>query len=81
MQKGHEMEQERRVKFVRLANNRVNTAIKTIKGIGNLSNRSNYNYTEKDVDEIFTALNRELRDCQKRFKNNGAGHTSNFELK
>ena len=56
-----------RRKFVELANKRVNAAIKTIRLIGNLSNRSNYSYTEDDVTKIFSALKREARDAEKRF--------------
>src|SRR5262249_56798948 len=45
-----------REKFVGLANKRVIRAIKAIQLIGNLSNRSNYDYTDEDVDKILKAL-------------------------
>ena len=57
----------RREKFVELANKRVTKAMHDIQIIGNLSNRSNYHYTEEDVSKIFKALNTELRACRKRF--------------
>lgn len=57
-----------RGKFVDLANSRVNKAIKAIHLIGNLSNRSNYDYTEEDVNKIFRALNDELAACKRRFE-------------
>ena len=58
---------EDREKFVALANKRVSRALKAIQLIGNLSNRSNYDYTEDDVAKIFRALQDELGACRKRF--------------
>lgn len=57
-----------RQKFVRLANKRVNSAIKQIRLVSNLSNKSNYDYTDQDVEKIFTALQRELRTARKKFE-------------
>jgi hypothetical protein len=56
-----------RTKFVELANKRVSRALKAIQLIGNLSNRSNYEFTEEDVSKIFKALEDEMQDCRKRF--------------
>jgi hypothetical protein len=56
-----------RQKFVELATKRVSKAIRDIHLIGNLSNRSNYHYTDDDVAKIFKALNGELKECRKRF--------------
>ena len=61
------MRSEDREKFVRLATKRVNGVIKSINLIGNLSNKSNYDYTEEDVMKIFRALQEELNACKKRF--------------
>lgn len=68
-------------RFVRVAEKRVNSAIKTIRLIGNLSNRTNYSYTEKDVEAIFSALTKELKMCQERFKNSLPKQNNNFSLK
>ena len=57
-----------RQKFVELADKRVSKAIRDIRIIGNLSNRSNYHFTDEDVAKIFKALNGELRACRKRFE-------------
>ena len=59
-------ERDRR-KFVELANKRVSKALHEIQLIGNLSNRSNYRYTDEDVAKVFKALNSGLRACRKRF--------------
>jgi hypothetical protein len=56
-----------RTKFVQIANKRVSRALKAIQLIGNLSNRSNYDYTEEDVTKIFKALEDEMTDCRNRF--------------
>lgn len=69
-----------REKFVRLANKRVNSAIKAIELIGNLSNRSNYDYTQGDAEKIFLALNRELKSCRERFINAGGKRDTKFSL-
>ena len=69
-----------REKFVRLANKRVNNAIKALELIGNLSNRSNYDYTQEDEDKIFLALNRELKACRDRFNSVGSKRESKFSL-
>ena len=55
-------------KFKKLAEGRVSSALKAIQLIGNLSNRSNYDYSEEDVAKIFKALQDELSACKKRFE-------------
>ena len=62
------MRQLDRDKFVRLATKRVSNALKALQLIGNLSNRSNYDYTEEDVQKIFRALQEELGTCRKKFE-------------
>jgi hypothetical protein len=61
------MREEDRAKFVQLAVKRVEKALKDIRLIGNLSNRSNYEYTDEDVAKIFRALQEELTACRKKF--------------
>jgi uncharacterized protein YeeX (DUF496 family) len=76
------MRKEDREKFVRLANKRVVSAIKCIQLIGNLSNRSNYDYTSEDVQKIFRALQQELSVCKKKFEvaQKKLGGSANFNL-
>ena len=59
---------EDREKFVRLANQRVSRALKAIQLVGNLSNRSNYDYSDEDVAKILKALQDEINACKKRFE-------------
>jgi hypothetical protein len=57
-----------RDKFVNLARKRVSKALKDIQLIGNLSNRSNYDYTADDVAKIMKALSDEVTACRKKFE-------------
>jgi hypothetical protein len=57
-----------REKFVDLARKRVSKAMKDIQLVGNLSNRSNYDYTEEDVTKIMKALSDEVAACRKKFE-------------
>ncbi len=61
------MRQGDREKFVVLAQKRVSKALKDIQLVGNLSNRSNYDYTEEDVSKIMKALAEEVAACRKKF--------------
>ena len=48
--------EEKREKFKRLAESRTNKVIDMLGLIGNLSNQSNYEYTAKDVNKIFSSI-------------------------
>lgn len=72
---------EAREKFVRLAEARTQKAIDSVRLIGNLSNSTNYSYTEKDVDQIFKALGDAIRQARSRFKTTDAAEkASGFRL-
>lgn len=73
--------EEDRAKFVKLASTRVSRALKDIQLIGNLANRSNYDYTDEDITKIFKALNEEIAACKKRFElSNKKGGAAKFTL-
>ncbi len=74
------MREKDRAKFIRLANNRVNKAIKVIHLIGNLSSRSNYDYTDEDVRKIFDALKLEIQRCEERFHASRGKENDAFKL-
>lgn len=77
---GGRLKRDRRAKFVEIANNRVNRALNDIRLIGNLSNRSAYEFTEEDVKKIVRALNREIDTMRGRFGTTGNGGESEFSL-
>ena len=55
-------------KFIELSSKRMPKAIKSIKLIGNLSNRSNYFYLDSDTTKIFKQLKNSLKTLKKKFK-------------
>tara|TARA_Y100000815_G_C13275207_1_gene474649 strand:- start:816 stop:1037 length:222 start_codon:yes stop_codon:yes gene_type:complete len=71
---------KKRENFVRLAEQRVNRALKEIRLIGNLSNRSAYFSTDEDVKKIFRALQKELDTAKARFGDAESGSESLFKL-
>lgn len=74
------MSRDKRAKFIELANNRVNRALNDIRLIGNLSNRSAYDYTEEDVKKIARALQREIDTMRARFGTASGTAESEFSL-
>lgn len=70
-------EETKREKFIRLAENRVNSTIKEINLIGNLSNKSNYDYTKDDVDKIIKTLKKSVSDLESKFSSK---NRSEFKL-
>lgn len=72
--------EEDRKKFVELAEKRVNRALKDLKLIGNLSNRSNYSYTEKDAKTICTVLKKAVDEVKLRFERRGDEAGTEFKL-
>ncbi|EZP68021.1 hypothetical protein BV97_05662 [Novosphingobium resinovorum] len=57
----------KREKFVTLAENRTANAIRAIRVIGNLSNRSHYEFTDGDIRKIASALSSEVDALKRRF--------------
>ena len=71
---------DKRQKFVDLAESRVTRAIKDIRLIGNLSNRSAYTYSDDDARKIFRALQKELDVAKSRFGGGDGGGNGTFRL-
>lgn len=57
-----------RTKFVKLANKRVNAALKSIRQVSELSNLTKYHYSEDEAMKIVEHLQTEVDDCRKRFE-------------
>ena len=72
--------ESRRDKFVRIAEARTNKIINMIQLLGNCSNLSQYEYTQKDVDKIFKAIQIELDDSKKRFSRQDSQKGTKFTL-
>lgn len=71
---------DRRKKFVALAEARTARAMHSIRLIGNLANRSNYEFTDTDVQRIAKALEHEIRDLKIRFQTSNTRSRPNFKL-
>lgn len=71
---------DKRKKFVKLAEARVTRAITQIRLVGNLSNRSAYEFTDDDVRKIFATIQRELNTAKSRFGGEGSSRDSEFRL-
>jgi hypothetical protein len=74
------MADQKREKFVKLAEQRVNRALRELRLIGNLSNRSAYASTEEDVKKIFRVLQKELDTARARFGEGDAAGGNMFRL-
>lgn len=75
------MENEtKRAKFVRIAEARTNKIINMIQLLGNCSNQSLYEYTQKDVNKIFSAIQEELDEAKKRYNKQDGQKGSKFTL-
>lgn len=57
----------KRERFERLATYRTNELLRKLKILGNCGNRSAYDYTEEDVNKIFTEIERQLKDTRVKF--------------
>ena len=55
-------------KFKRLANARVNNAIKQLDLIGNLSNSASYDYSDDEVKKIISTLNQKVKEVSFKFQ-------------
>ena len=71
---------DKRAKFVELANKRVTKCIRDLKLIGNLSNRSAYEFTDEDAKKIVKALQREVDSVRARFADLGGASNLDFSL-
>ena len=67
-------------KFIRLAEARTQKIIDMIRLLGNCSNPYVYEYSEDDVEKIFSAIENELKVARKKFGETNDGKDK-FKLK
>jgi len=72
--------ESKRDKFIRLAEARTNKIIDMLKLLGNCSNTSAYEYTQKDIEKIFAAIEAETREAKKQFSKPESVKTTKFTL-
>ena len=78
MSKDNETKRER---FVRLAEARTNKIIDMVQLLGNCSNTSIYEYSDSDIEQIFTAIEAAVRDAKRKFTKTDSSKSSKFTLK
>lgn len=71
---------EKRDKFVELAQSRTVNAIKAIRVIAKLGNKSAYEFSEGDVKKIAAALTREIDALKARMLRTGSKDSVDFTL-
>jgi hypothetical protein len=73
-------EETKAQRFHRLAERRVNTLIKVLRLVGNLSSRKNYVYSEEQVQQMFGAIDQEVRLLKSRFRTDSGSFQKNFKF-
>lgn len=56
-----------RERFKKLATLRTNIVLKRLKVLSNCSNRSAYEYTEEDINKIFSEIERRVKEVKAKF--------------
>ena len=64
-------------RFRRLAAARTNEILARLKILGNCANRQLYSYGEKDIDKIFSAIDRRVKEVRAKFH---FGKNDSFKL-
>jgi len=57
----------KREKFLRLATQRTKEVLSRLRILGNCANRQIYEYNEKDVEKIFSAIDKQLKEVKAKF--------------
>jgi ribosomal protein L7/L12 len=71
---------DKRQKFITLAENRTVNAIRAIRVIGKLGNKSHYDYSDADVKKIISALSKEVDSLKGRLTSKGGKAEVEFKL-
>ena len=57
----------KREKFLRLASQRTKEILSRLRILGNCANRQIYEYNEADIDKIFSAIDKQLKEVKAKF--------------
>jgi hypothetical protein len=58
---------EKKERFKRLATKRTNNVLQKLKVLGNCSNRQIYDYSEEQVDAMFSVIEKKLKEVKSKF--------------
>lgn len=68
-------------KFERIAERRVNEAIRSMRLLGNLADRRNYEYSESQATLLLAAVDREVKALRLKFRSESAGGDRRFSFR
>ena len=54
-------------RFKRIATVRTNAVLDRLRILGNLSNRQMYSYSEEDINKIFSAISKQIKEVRAKF--------------
>ena len=54
-------------RFKRIAEVRTNAVLDRLRILGNLSNRQMYSYSEEDINKIFSAITKQIKEVKAKF--------------
>jgi len=66
--------------FLKLAEKRTNNTLKSLDLIANLSNKYYYEYSQEQVNKIFSALKERLNEAEEAFKKASSDSKEDFKL-
>ena len=69
-----------RERFIRIAEARTQKIIDMIDLLGNCSNQYNYEYTQKDVDKMFAAIETALKKSKSKFSSEKTNKETRFKF-
>ncbi len=69
---------DKKKRFVRIAERRTNNILEQLRLLGNCSNKNNYSYTDEDVKKIFSVIETELKEVKMKF--NSKANKEKFKL-
>ena len=71
----------KRERFENVASNRVQRILDTLQLLQNCSNKNNYEYTEKDVDRMFSEITSAVKDARQAYiKELNKGNRTGFKF-
>ncbi len=59
--------ENKRERFKRLATIRTNAVLERLRVLGNCANRGVYEYTKEDVEKIFSAIEKKVKETKSKF--------------
>lgn len=69
-----------RERFIRIAEARTQKIIDMVDLLGNCSNQYNYEYTQKDVDKMFAAIETAIKSSKAKFESEKMNKDTRFKF-